>query len=138
MITAFACFRSAYLAADQAVIQGLFNPEEVNIVRVPCSGRVEVRDLLRAFQTGADGVLVLACPEGSCQDLTGNLRARQRVEYTRQLLEEIGIDKERLEMVGLASMMVPQAAEVIKEMLDTVRVLGPCRGRASEAEGVAK
>lgn len=138
MITAFACFRSAYLAADQAVIQGLFNPEEVNIVRVPCSGRVEVRDLLRALQTGADGVLVLACPEGSCQDLTGNLRARQRVEYTRQLLEEIGIEKERLEMASLASMMVPQAADVIKEMLDTVRALGPRRARASEAEGVAK
>ncbi|MBC7341522.1 MAG: hydrogenase iron-sulfur subunit [Clostridia bacterium] len=138
MITAFACFRSAYLATDQAVITGLLDPSEVNIVRVPCSGRVEVRDLLRAFRDGADGVLVLACPEGSCQDLTGNVRARQRVEYAQRLLEEIGIEKERLEMAALASMMVPQAADVIKEMLDTVRALGPCRGRVSQAEGVAK
>jgi len=81
--------------------------------------------MMQAFQKGADGVYVVGCLEGECHYLTGNLRAKKRVEYTKKLLDEIGIGGERLEMHNIAASDGPRFAQVAKEMHENIKALGP-------------
>jgi F420-non-reducing hydrogenase iron-sulfur subunit len=100
-------------------------PDSIRIIRLPCTGKVDVIYLLRAFQKGADGVYVAGCLEGECHYLTGNLRARQKVEYAKKLLDEIGIGGERLEMYNIAASDGPRFAEAAREMHEKIMALGP-------------
>jgi coenzyme F420-reducing hydrogenase delta subunit len=100
-------------------------PNSIRIIRLPCTGKVDVLHLLRAFQKGADGVYVAGCLEGECHYLTGNLRAKKRVEYAKKLLDEIGIGGERLEMYNIAASDGPRFAEVAREMHEKILALGP-------------
>ncbi len=81
--------------------------------------------MMEAFQKGADGVFVAGCLEGECHYLTGNLKAKKRVEYTKKLLDEIGVGGERLEMFNIAASDGPLFAEVAKEMHEKIKTLGP-------------
>ena len=80
---------------------------------------------MRAFEEGADGVFIAGCLEGGCHFIEGNLCAKRRVNYTRELLEEIGIDKERIRMVNVSAAMARPLSEHITDMVETVRKLGP-------------
>ena len=80
---------------------------------------------MRAFENGADGVLVAGCEEGNCHFMHGNLVARRRVNYTRELLAECGLDKERLRMVNIGAADARPFADIIHDMVETVRKLGP-------------
>jgi F420-non-reducing hydrogenase iron-sulfur subunit len=100
-------------------------PANIKIIHVPCSGKVDVRHLLRAIQKGADGVYVVGCLEGTCHYNDGNYRARERVEYVRTLLEEIGLEADRVRMYNLSSGEGPTFAAYAKEMTDLIRSLGP-------------
>ena len=99
-------------------------PDTIRIIRLPCTGKVDVIHMMKAFQKGADGVYVAGCLEGECHYLTGNLRAKKRVEYTRKLLDEIGIGGERLEMYNIAASDGPRFAEVAREMDEKIRSIG--------------
>lgn len=134
-IAAFCCFRSAYLAADRAVREGICYPENLEIIRVPCAGKVDVLYLLKAFETGFDGVMVVGCQEEACQDLTGNIRAKNRVAFTQGLLAEIGLEKERLEMFHVTFNQAPRFAQVAQNFTETVKMLGPVAGRKEEGVG---
>jgi coenzyme F420-reducing hydrogenase delta subunit len=100
-IIAFCCDQSGYAAADMAGMLKLRLPKNVEIVRVPCAGRIETIYLLKALEKGADGILVFACYEENCQFLWGNLRARGRLSYAHRMLEKIGLEKGRLEICPL-------------------------------------
>lgn len=100
-------------------------PSNIKIVKVPCTGRVAVIHLMRAIEKGADGVFVAGCMEGDCKYQSGNIRARKRVEYVRQLLKTIGLEPERVAMYNLSSGEGPRFAEISKEMTEKVRKLGP-------------
>jgi coenzyme F420-reducing hydrogenase delta subunit len=100
-------------------------PSNIKIIRVPCSGKVDVRHLLRAIQQGADGVYVVGCLEGTCHYNEGNFRARERVDYVKTLLEEIGLEGDRVRMYNLSSGEGPTFAAYAKEMADLIRSLGP-------------
>ena len=100
-------------------------PTNIKIIQVPCTGKVDVLYLLKAFQYGADGVCVAGCLEGDCHFLTGNLRARKRVEYAKKILEEIGIAGDRLEMYNLSSAQGPRFVEIAIEMTERIKKLGP-------------
>ena len=100
-------------------------PANIKIIRVPCTGKVDVMHLLRAIQKGADGVYAVGCLEGTCHYNEGNLRARERVDHVRMLLEEIGLEAERVRMYNLSSGEGPTFASYAKEMTDNVRELGP-------------
>ena len=100
-------------------------PVNVKIILVPCSGKVDVLHLLRAIQEGADGVYVVGCLEGTCHYNEGNFRARERVEYVKTLLEEIGLESDRVRMYNLASGEGPTFAAYANEMTDLIRSLGP-------------
>ena len=78
-------------------------PPNVRIIRTPCTGRLEIEYFMKAFENGADGVLVAGCLEGGCHFTEGNLLAKGRVNYTRKLLSEIGLEEERLRMVNISA-----------------------------------
>jgi len=100
-------------------------PSNVKIIRVPCTGKVDVMYLLRAIQKGADGVYCVGCLEGACHYNEGNLRCRERVEHARMLLDEIGIEGDRIRMYNLSSGEGPTFAAYAKEMTENIRELGP-------------
>ena len=124
-ILAFCCHYCAYASADLAGAMRIQYPPNVRIIRTPCTGRLETEYFIKAFENGADGVLVAGCLEGGCHFIEGNLCAKRRVEYTRELLEEIGIQKERLRMVNVSAAMARPLADIIIDMVETVRQFGP-------------
>jgi coenzyme F420-reducing hydrogenase delta subunit len=124
-IVAFCCHFCAYTAADLAGTMRLQYPTNIRIVRIPCTGKVDVRFLLEAFEKGADGVYVAGCLEGDCHFLTGNLRAKKRVAWAKRILEDAGIGGDRLEMYNMSAAMGPRFAEVAREMTEKIRKLGP-------------
>ena len=133
-IVAFCCNYSAYAAADLAGALRLTYPPNVRIIRVPCSGKVEMAYLLKVIEDGADGVMVVGCLEGDCHHLDGNLRAKKRVEAAKRTMKKIGIEPDRVEMRNLCSAMADKLADVMREMTERVRKLGPSPLR----EGVAR
>ena len=80
---------------------------------------------MKAFEDGADAVFVAGCLEGQCPYLEGNLRARKRVTYVKRLLEEVGIEGDRVEIFNLSSAMGGRFAEIVEEMTEKVKALGP-------------
>ena len=125
VILAFCCHYCAYAAADLAGSMRLQYPNNVRVLRLPCTGKIEVNYILSAFEHGVDGVIVAGCLEGGCHFLEGNLRARRRVERAQQLLEEIGIEPQRLEMFNLSSAEGARFAEIVTEMSGRLEQLGP-------------
>jgi coenzyme F420-reducing hydrogenase delta subunit len=77
---------------------------------------VDLLHILKAFEQGAAGVLVMGCPQGSCHHLEGNTRAEQRVEYAQSLLTEMGMDRGKVKAVGLGSDMAWRFAQEVREM----------------------
>jgi len=100
-------------------------PSNIKIIQVPCSGRVDILHLLRAIEDGADGVYVAGCLEGECHFLTGNIKAKKRVQYVKKLMEELGMEPERIEMFNLSSGEGPRFAEIAREMVERIKALGP-------------
>ena len=100
-------------------------PVNIRIIRVPCTGKVDVIHILRAFEKGADGVYVVGCMEGSCQFSSGNLQAKKRVAQVAKLLEKVGIEGERVQMYNLSSGEGTLFAEYAIEMYDKIFKLGP-------------
>ena len=124
-IIAFCCHFCAYASADLAGSMRLQYPSGVRIIRTPCTGRLETEFYMRAFENGADGVLVAGCLEGGCHFIDGNLFAKKRVNSIKDILEEIGIEKERLRMVNISAAMATNLVAEINEMVITIKKLGP-------------
>ncbi len=125
LILAFCCHYCAYAAADLAGSMRLQYPGNVRVLRLPCTGKLEVNYLLAAFERGVDGVIVAGCLEGGCHFLEGNLRARRRVERAREFLAEIGLEPERLEMFNLSSAEGPRFAEIVDDDGRAAQAAGP-------------
>lgn len=124
-IVAYCCNFCAFAAADLAGAIRLQYPANVRIIRLPCTGKVDAIVLLEAFKDGADGVFVAGCLEGECHHLEGNLRAKKKVAYVKRLLAEVQIEPERVEMFNLSSAMGGRFAEIVEEMTQRVKELGP-------------
>ncbi|MDI6735364.1 MAG: hydrogenase iron-sulfur subunit [bacterium] len=124
-IVAFCCHYCAYGAADLAGSMRLNYPANVKIVKLPCTGKVDILYLLKAFEDGADGVYVAGCLEGNCHFTDGNIKAKRRVARAKKLLDEIGLDGTRLEMYNMSASMGPRFAEVAREMTEKIKALGP-------------
>jgi coenzyme F420-reducing hydrogenase delta subunit len=124
-IVAFCCRHCAYAAADLAGSTRLSYPTSLKILELPCTGRADMLQMLRTLEEGADGVLVAGCLPGTCHYMKGNLHARQRVDYLRELLAQIGLDGERVRMANVSAAMGGASAEVAAEFAETVQKLGP-------------
>ena len=132
-VMAFCCHYCAFTAADMAGTMRLQYPPNLRIVRLPCTGRVDVNMLLNAFCEGAAGVMVAGCEEGSCHFMRGNIRAKKRVAYAKRMLSEVGVDPERLEMHHIAASQGPLFADRAREFIQRIIDLGATdKGRVSE------
>lgn len=100
-------------------------PANVKIIRVPCTGKIDILHILRAFEKGADGVYAVGCMEGDCHFNSGNFRAKKRVEQARKILNVIGISGDRVRMYNLSSGEGPLFAQIAQEMTEKIRKLGP-------------
>ncbi len=130
-ITVFTCSYCSYMAADTAGALRLEYPANIKLVRLPCTGKVDVRYILEAFEQGADGVYIVACPLGNCHHVRGNERGQARVARARQLLRSIGLEGERLDMFFVSGGQGATFAAVAHEMTERVRALGPSPLRAA-------
>ena len=124
-IVAFCCHYCAYASAYLAGSMRLQYPAGVRIIRTPCTGRLEVEYYMKSIENGADGVLIAGCLEGGCHFIDGNLYARKRVNAVREMLEECGIDKERLRMINVSAAMAVNLVEEMFDMVDKIKALGP-------------
>lgn len=108
-------------------------PASVRVIRVPCTGKVDLLHILRAFEKGADGVYLVGCLEGSCHYEQGNFKARKRVEFAQSLLEAVGTGSQRLQMYNLSSGEAPLFAQYAQEMTERIRALGPNPAKLASA-----
>ncbi|MBW2618287.1 MAG: hydrogenase iron-sulfur subunit [Deltaproteobacteria bacterium] len=124
-ILALICTYCTYTAADMAGSMRLQYPPNVRVVKLLCTGRVDILHLLNAFQSGWDGVMVSGCEIGDCHFMEGNLRAMERVAHAKTLIEETGLAPERLEMFHIGASDAPQWAEAVEMMTQRIKELGP-------------
>ena len=123
-IITFCCNWCSYGAADLAGVSRMQCPTNVRVIRVPCSGRVSVNQILTALEVGADGVLVTGCLEEQCHYLVGNLYERDRIAQLKKDLELIGLGG-RVEMYFMSAAMANEFVRVVKEFTEHIRELGP-------------
>ena len=124
-ITAFYCIFCGYMAADTAGALRLQYPANVKFIRLPCTGKTDVRYLLEAFEQGADGVYIVACPIGNCHHVRGNERGLARLNRAKKILDEIGIGGERLDMFFMSGSQGHAYAAAAQTMTDRIKKLGP-------------
>jgi coenzyme F420-reducing hydrogenase delta subunit len=100
-------------------------PPNIRIIRVPCTGKVDLLHIMRAFEKGADGIMVIGCLEGDCHYNSGNLRARKRVAQAQKLLDAVQIGGQRARMFNLSSGEGPLFAKFAREMTADITEMGP-------------
>lgn len=106
---------------DFARCNGKVQSSELKTISLPCSGKIDIPYMVKAFETGADGVVVVTCPEGECQNLEGNLRAQKRTQAVESLLEEVGLGKGRIKLLQLKEGGPEQTMEEIEEFCTSIR-----------------
>jgi coenzyme F420-reducing hydrogenase delta subunit len=104
---------------------GMSLPDGLDIIRVPCAGRIDAFHMLQALENGADGVLIFACHEENCQSLTGNLMAKARMGYVYAIMEKIGLEKERLGLCNVATNNGAKFTETVRKQCEDLSRLGP-------------
>lgn len=124
-ILAFLCNWCSYAGADLAGVSRLQYPPNVRVIRVMCSSRVNPMFVLRAFQQGADGVLVSGCHPGDCHYIQGNYYARRSFAMLKKILEYVGIDPRRFQMSWVSASEGGKFADVIKGVTEDIKALGP-------------
>ena len=129
-ITVLTCAYCGNVPVEMAGLQRIAYPAAVKVLPVPCTGTVGTQTLLRALEQGADGVLLVACPEGNCHHLNGNLRAARRLAQARELLAQAGLAPERLALVHLGVGHGQAFADAVSAMTERIKQVGPARKEA--------
>ena len=125
LIIGFCCNWCSYAGADLAGVSRLQYPPNMRIVRVMCSGMVHPNLVIDALTKGADGVIICGCHIGDCHYLEGNVKAENRRDAIDLLLEDFGLEPERFRLEWVSASEGPRFAEVMREMTETIRELGP-------------
>jgi F420-non-reducing hydrogenase iron-sulfur subunit len=123
-IIAFACNWCTYAAADIAGTSRIQYPANVRIVRVMCSGMVDPIYILKAFEMGADGVLIAGCHEVDCHYLNGPVKCDAMFEKVKRVVAVLGLEDERLRREMISTSEAPIFAQVIEEMVKQLKKLG--------------
>jgi len=124
-IVIFGCMQCCYAAADLAGTMKLQYDVSARIIRMPCTARLDINFIMKALQEGADGVLVVGCHPGDCAYKTGNLGAERRVRFARELVDKLGMNKERVKMVFVSAAEGEKFAKEINDFADKIREIGP-------------
>jgi len=126
-IIGFLCNWCSYTGADLAGVSRIKSAPNVRIVRTMCSGRVDPAFVLKAFQLGADGVVVMGCHLGDCHYQEGNYKTIRRIPFLKRLVEQFGIDRRRLRLVWVSAAEGDRFAAVVNEFTEEIRALGPLK-----------
>ena len=125
VIIGFTCNWCSYRAADMAGMSRMKYPANVRLIRVMCSGRLDPVFVLKAFASGADGVMVTGCHPGDCHYIEQNYKALRRFLLLQRTLEQMGIEPGRLKLTWASAAEGAKFAEEVTRMVETVRKLGP-------------
>ncbi|MEM3577019.1 MAG: hydrogenase iron-sulfur subunit [Candidatus Bathyarchaeia archaeon] len=124
LVLAFCCSECGHAAVDSSGMAMLDYPANVRVLRVPCTGVLQVQHILEAFKAGAQGVMVVGCKPDGCHYEVGSQKAQKKVELAKVLLREYGIEPERLEMFNMVYIEGDKFAEAAKAMTEKVERLG--------------
>jgi len=124
-IAAFVCNWCTYIGADLAGTSRIQMAPNVRVVRLPCTGRIDFLFILKAFERGADGVIVSGCHPGDCHYSAGNYHARRRFAVFREMMDFLGIDPRRMTFSFVSASEGRKWADVVDETVERVRELGP-------------
>jgi F420-non-reducing hydrogenase iron-sulfur subunit len=119
------CNWCSYTGADLAGTARMKYPPNVRSVRIMCSGRVDPGFILSAFKSGADGVLVCGCHPGDCHYVEGNYKCMRRIPLTKILIQQLGIDPERLKLEWVSASEGARFKQVVTDFTEQIRALGP-------------
>jgi F420-non-reducing hydrogenase iron-sulfur subunit len=126
-IIGFLCNWCSYTGADLAGVSRIKSAPNVRILRTMCSGRVDPAFILKAFQLGADGVIVMGCHLGDCHYQEGNYKTIRRLPFLKRLIKDFGIDPRRLRLEWVSASEGDRFAKVVNEMTEEIRQLGPLK-----------
>jgi len=130
-IVAFLCNWCAYTGADLAGTSRLRYAPNIRIIRIMCSGRIEPTFILKAFREGADGVLVCGCHPGDCHYQEGNYKCLRRFKLVHKFIQQMGIEKDRMQLEWISASEGKQFAELVNNMTKTLLLLGPVRFKST-------
>jgi coenzyme F420-reducing hydrogenase delta subunit len=126
-ITAFVCNWCTYTGADMAGTSRMHMASNVRIIRLPCTGRIDALFIIKAFERGADGVIVSGCHPADCHYTAGNYHARRRFIIFRELLSFMGVNPDRITFSWVSAGEGAKWRDVVNETVQRVRALGPYR-----------
>lgn len=129
-IIAFVCNWCTYTAADLAGTSRQSYPKNIRLVRVMCTGMIDSQYIIKAFLEGADGVLVSGCHPGDCHYINGNYKARRRMKMLKEILPMFGFEPQRLRLTWIGASDGIQFAEIMRELTEQVRALGPSQAKS--------
>ena len=124
-VIGFLCNWCSYAGADMAGTSRMRYPQNIRIIRVPCSGRVDPLFVVKCFQRGADGVLVSGCHPGDCHYTEGNYHTRRRFALLREFLDYLGIAKERMRVEWVSATEGQKFADLLTDFTTELARLGP-------------
>ncbi len=124
-IIAFYCSNCASSAATIASKMKLYMSSDIKLINIPCTGRLEVLHLLKPFEQGADAVYIMGCQEDSCQYMNGILKLKKRVDHVKKILEQIGIEPQRIEVFSLYAGKGQDFISIADRIINSVKELGP-------------
>ena len=124
-IIAMVCNWCTYTAADLAGTSRLAYPSNVRMVRLMCTGMIDVKYILKAFLDGADGVFIGGCHPGDCHYINGNLKAEKRISGVGKVIEQFGFDPERLALKWIGASEGPEFRKYMTEFVEKIKSIGP-------------
>jgi len=125
LIVAFCCNWCSYAGADLAGTSRFEYPQNIRIIRVMCTGRIDPTFVLEALKMGADGVLVAGCHPGDCHYQKGNFMMEKRFSYIKKAVESIGIEPERIRLEWISASEGAKFAALVRELTQQIKQLGP-------------
>lgn len=124
-IVGFLCKWCSYAGADLAGTNRLKCPSNVSSIRVNCSGRIDPTLVMKALALGADGVLIAGCHPGDCHYTNGNIKTLRRFKLLQKMLDQFGIERERVRLEWISAAEGERYAQVVRSMTEQIRSLGP-------------
>jgi coenzyme F420-reducing hydrogenase delta subunit len=124
-VVAFVCNWCTYTGADLAGTSRMKQQSNARLIRVPCTGRIDPLFIIKAFEGGADAVLISGCHPGDCHYNSGNFHARRRWIFFKELLNFVGVDSKRLYFSWVSASEGKKWVDVVNGVIDSVKSEGP-------------
>lgn len=124
-IIGFLCNWCTYTGADLAGTARIQYPSNIRVIRMMCSGGVDMVYVMKALLEGADGVLIGGCHPGDCHYQSGNFKARRRVAILKKILQQLGYNEDRVWLRWISASEGKKFANTVTEMVEHLKKIGP-------------